>query len=253
MKKWWQDLDSVLRGSATTPAGLENGDIPVSARGLLVVITILGMFYGLCMGCYGLLKVGGPNYWQMLATTIKVPMLFLLTLFITFPSLYVFNALVGSRLHAHSLLRLLMASLGVTLAVLSSLGPIVAFFSACTTSYHFMILLNVLVFSISGFLGLSFLLQTLQRLTIYNVAPSATEDENEAKFKGALDPTLRPIHFRVKTVFRCWLVVFSLVGMQMAWILRPFIGAPSRPFTWFRDRESNFFEAVFQSILALFS
>ena len=46
--------------------------------------------------------------------------------------------------------------------VLASLGPIVAFFSLSTTSYPFMLLFNVAVFSVSGVLGLTFLLQTLQ-------------------------------------------------------------------------------------------
>ena len=44
---------------------------------------------------------------------LKVPALFLLTLIVTMPSLYVFNALVGSRLTFLSVLRLLVASLAV--------------------------------------------------------------------------------------------------------------------------------------------
>ena len=62
--------------------------------------------------------------------------------------------------------RLLIASLAVNLAVLASLGPIVAFFSVSTTSYHFMVLFNVLVFTVAGLLGLVFLIQTLNRLAI---------------------------------------------------------------------------------------
>ena len=54
----------------------------------------------------------------------------------------------------------------VNLAVLSSLGPIVAFFSVSTESYGFMIILNVLTFALSGVLGFAFLLQTLNRLYI---------------------------------------------------------------------------------------
>jgi hypothetical protein len=53
-------------------------------------------------------------------------------------------------------------------------------------------------------------------------------------------------------VFGCWLVLFGLVGAQMGWVLRPFIGAPSLPFEWLRARESNFFEAVLRSLGALF-
>ncbi len=39
----------------------------------------------------------------------------------------------------------------------------------------------------------------------------------------------------------------------MGWVLRPFIGNPNMPFTWFRARESNFFMAVLQAISHLFS
>jgi hypothetical protein len=56
----------------------------------------------------------------------------------------------------------------------------------------------------------------------------------------------------VKIVFTCWIVVFAVVGAQMAWVLRPFIGDPSLPFEWFRQRESNFFEAVWKIMNSLF-
>ena len=82
---------------------------------------------------------------QVLASMVKVPLLFYLTLLVTFPSLYVFNALVGSRLRLGTVVRLLVASLGVMVAVLASLGPIVAFFSVSTASYPFMLLFNVAV------------------------------------------------------------------------------------------------------------
>ena len=56
----------------------------------------------------------------------------------------------------------------------------------------------------------------------------------------------------VKTVFRTWVIVFALVGAQMSWVLRPFIGDPDSPFAWFRPRGSNFFTAVFNAFLNLF-
>ena len=34
------------------------------------------------------------------------------------------------------------------------------------------------------------------------------------------------------------------VGMQMSWVLRPFLGHPDLEFTWFRPRSSSFIEAV---------
>ena len=102
-------------------------------------------------------------------------MLFFLTLIVTFPSLYVFNALVGSRLSFRTVLRLLIAALGVMLAVLASFGTIVVFFSLCTTSYPFMVLLNVAMFAVAGILGMGFLLQTLHRLSLAQAMRSADE------------------------------------------------------------------------------
>jgi hypothetical protein len=269
MTNWIRDLDRILRGEATRLAALRDETIDIRARGLAVVIFVLAVIYGLCMGCYAVFQPDGPVWLQLLASGVKVPALFFLTLVVTFPSLYVFNALVGSRLNLLALFRLLVAALAVNLAVLASLGPIVAFFSLSTTSYPFMVLLNVLVCGVSGVLGLAFLLQTLHRMTVaprpsppLSPAP-ATErpgDTAEAEVHvqvieepGALEPLEGYVLGKqVKAVFNCWVVIFGLVGAQMAWILRPFIGAPGTPFEWFRERQSSFFESVFRTLLGLF-
>src|SRR5947209_5948223 len=98
MRTWIGQLDRILRGELTRPSALRRGTIEVPAGGLAAVIAILGVVYGVCMGCFALFKGGGPSYPQVLASAVKVPALFFLTLLVTFPSLYVFNALVGSRL-----------------------------------------------------------------------------------------------------------------------------------------------------------
>lgn len=48
-------------------------------------------------------------------------------------------------------------------------------------------------------------------------------------------------------------MIYGVVGAQMGWILRPFIGNPDLPFTWFRARESNFFAALFGVLKRLLS
>ncbi len=207
-------------------------------------------------------------------------MLFLLTLIITFPSLYVFNALLGSRLLILSVFRLLVSSLGVMLAVLASLGPIVVFFGISTTSYPFMVLLNVAMSSVAGILGLAFLLRTLQRLMVLEepviAVPSETlrgssnsdstmasgeageqghsngELTHAEEPKAALDSLGQRTGPKAKVVFRLWVTVFALVGAQMSWILRPFVGDPALPFEWLRQREGNFFIAVVGAVRNLF-
>lgn len=273
MWKAFRELDRILRGEATRLPALREESLrfPLGQMGLALVL--LAAAYGVCMGAYAVFRVRDPSYpyWnQLLSTTVKVPLLFFLTLVVTFPSLYVFSALMGSRLTVPSVLRLLVASLGVNLAVLASLGPIVAFFAVSTTNYLFMVLLNVVVFAVAGGLGLLFLLRTLHRMSYLEreTAPppavpavaSAPSDESnsdvivaETVEGGA--PLSRFDDCRseqpAQYVFRVWILLFGLVGAQMGWVLRPFIGSGDQ-FVWFRERKGNFFEAVsgaFQKLL----
>ena len=57
----------------------------------------------------------------------------------------------------------------------------------------------------------------------------------------------------MKTVFYCWILIFGLVGTQMAWVLRPFFGKPDGQFQWFCPRGSNFFEGVVEALRSLLS
>jgi hypothetical protein len=296
MLNWLKHVDQILRGEATKPDKLSDEALDIPVGGVTIVLIVFGIIYGLCMGCFALInREAAVAFQQMLASSLKVPALFFLTLLVTFPSLYVFNALVGSRLNVLAVLRLLLAALAVNLAVLASLGPITAFFSVCSTSYAFIVLLNVVFFAGSGMLGLVFLLQTLHRISLTGKldgslagegnqqaeslkaqqaeslkaqgAESSEDVADEGEVQevkpvvakvveepGALDWIDQFMLGRhVKAVFGCWLVVFCLVGAQMGWILRPFIGDPDMPFEWFRERDSNFFEAVFQTLQNLFS
>lgn len=259
MWNWILQLDRVLRGEATHIDELRSGSVRVPIFGLAVVIDVLGMAYGACMGLFSITGSGSNHAMQIPAAMLKVPALFLLTLIVAFPSLYVFNALVGSRLRFLSMLRLLIAAMAVILAVLSSLGPIVAFFSVSTTSYGFMVLLNVAVFALSGVLGLKFLMQTLHRLSVARcidqpvVIAESSDESNPPPLPSALDKTdNRPVDPDVRLIFRIWMLVFALVGCQMGWVLRPFIGSPDKPFEWFRSRGGNFFLAVWQILEGMF-
>lgn len=260
MGSWWRGLDRILRGEATRVSALRTGRVEVDPVPLSAILVVLAASYGVCMGFYALFRGGESAPMQLLASAVKVPALFALTLLITLPSLYVFNALMGSRLSLGAVVRLLAAMTAVIVTVLASLGPIVAFFSASTTSYPFMILLNVVVFGAAGVLGLIFLLQTLHRLNLAlsEPTPIATvepvgEEKGAGPRPGALEPTEKAMSRHVRTVFRCWVILFGVVGAQMGWVLRPFLGRPGLPFSWFRSRESNVFEAIWGAFASLFS
>lgn len=253
----FKQLDALLRGERTRSDAVADGKLDLSVSGLLLAVVLLGALFGVSMGTFGVLSGAQGAWLQIISSAIKVPALFLLTLLVTLPSLYVFNALVGSRLSAANMVKLILGASAVMLAVLAGFATIVAFFSFTTDSYPFMKLLNVVIFTVSGVLGLGFLLQTLRRL--------AQEPEGEPKVKSVYlepgdDPRMPGALTRVqrerttapvKTVFQIWVVVFALVGAQMSWVLRPFIGDPKvvaeRGFEVFRDREGNFFGSVLRA------
>ena len=77
MRRWFVDLDRLLRGDATRPGALRDGHVPVAPAGLTAVSLVLGLAYGFCMGGFALFSRDEPEFRQVLASMLKVPMLFL--------------------------------------------------------------------------------------------------------------------------------------------------------------------------------
>ena len=205
MITWFRQLDDLLRGKTTAPERLAEGKMQLALRQFVPLAILLGATYGFFMGWYALsaymggLKTDPYRWQQVIACMVKLPALFLLTLLVTFPSLYVFNTLVGCRLSFISTLRLLVGAVVVNVAVAASLGPILGFFTLSTTSYPFMVLLNVVLLAIAGLVALAFLLHTLRRLAhlaappmpIRPPRPPKPSDESE---EGTVVYTASPPH-----------------------------------------------------------
>jgi hypothetical protein len=267
-----EELDALLRGKRTGAAELAGGDMRFGLPVSLQAIALLGGVYGLCMGLFALTSGRSDAWLQVVASGLKLPALFLLTLLVTCPSLYVFSALAGSHLRFWPVMRLLMATLAVTVAVGASLAPILAFFTLSSKNYSFMVLLNVVFLGAAGLVGLLFLRRSLLALMMAASAPEPGEGapllapqsepglESAAPVEAGLYRSLatagprahagHPARRQVSglRIFRMWLVAYAVVGAQMGWLLRPFIGQPGAPFTWFRPRESSFFLAVVQHL-----
>lgn len=259
----FSNVDRLLRGHFTRGEDLGAGRIAVPARTLVIVGLVLGAAYGAFMGLYGALRPGYATPLSIVASAVKVPLLFLLTLVVAFPSLYVFSALSDSRLRASDTLRLLLGAIAVNLALLASFGPVTAFFTLSTESYPFMVVLNVLFFAVSGIVGLRFLRRALAHVFPRDHGPRDARElapRSEPLADLAAQPEAqtfvrpRPApRDRSRAIFTLWIVIYAVVGAQMGWILRPFVGTPEREFSWFRARESNFFEAFFHALGQLFS
>lgn len=257
MKKLWRQVDGLLRGRETFSS--EEALAQVSPGQLVVMTILLAAIYGAFMGLFAIFSRPVAEYRQVLSCIWKVPALFLLTLFICYPSLYVFSTMLGSRLSFRSTLTLLVAVTTITVTVLASFGPITGFFALSTESYPFMKLLNVAFFGVTALLGVRAMLRAWHSLTQSGAAPTPSVPPVVQNVPGVpplvapppvvavaarTDETARQIN----KVFRVWIVIYALVGCQMAWVLRPFVLDPHTDFAWFRARNANFFVDVWHTL-----
>ncbi|MEO0868427.1 MAG: actin-binding WH2 domain-containing protein [Cyanobacteria bacterium J06642_11] len=190
---------------------------------LLVVSCIFFAVYGAIIG-------SSSSPLQMLASAIKLPALYLITLGICLPTLYFFDILFGSKLNFRQYTAMLMTSVAVISVLLFSFAPVVLFFLISIQGYNFFLLLNVAVMGLTGVIGVRMFYQGMRNV--------AGEDAASSRLRNRL--------------LLGWLGLYALVGSQLGWTLRPFFGAPNEPFQIFRSEiEGNFYAQVITSFAAL--
>ena len=250
---WLAHVDRLLRGQLTGADDLRAGR-GLPAAQLAFACVVLGTLYGAMMGLYSVSMRGTPGAWQVLSSAIKVPLLFGCTLVVTLPSLYVVSALARSRLDLRQTASLLIAAIAVNLALLASFGPITAFFTFSTDSYAFMIVLNVFFFGISGFVGARFLWRALSVVIVDEpvLAPEQPPADDQRPIATAAQRSLAAREGRAAGyVFRFWIIIYGVVGAQLGWILRPFIGNPELPLAVLRQREDSFLTGFVDALVRL--
>jgi hypothetical protein len=175
---------------------------------------------------YGAVMGSTHSLWQTLSSGVKLPILFVATLFVCVPSLYFFSLLFGSNQSLNQNITVILTAITVTSVLLLSCAPITLFFLLTTSQYQFFKLLNVTIFSVSGLMGIVFLYQGMKVVSGPEVEGTSTR----------------------RWVLIMWMFVYAFVGSQMAWTIRPFIGAPDTTFELFRQLGGNFYTNVLYSI-----
>lgn len=193
-----QRLRGLLAGGPL--AGLQP---PLSGTTLASLVLGCGFFYGAVMGSFG--GIG----WQVVYAGAKVPLLLLATFAISVPSFFVLNTLLGVRQDFAAARRAILGSQAGLAIVLAALAPYTALWYASTTDYAGALRFNALMFALASFTAQALLRRAYRPL----IARS-------------------PQHRRL---LRVWLVLYVFVAIQMAWVLRPFVGAPGVPPQFFRD------------------
>ncbi len=213
-------IETILRNRFHFFIEIRDGlHLQAKMRALLVSSIVFLALYGAVMG-------STHSLWQALSSAVKLPVLFLATLIVCSPTLYFFNVLFGSNQSLTQNVVLILTAITVTSVLLLSFAPIVVFFLLTTSGYQFFKLLNVGIFTISGGMGVLFLSQGMR------VVSAAGKEGSGSR----------------RVVTWLWILLYAFVGSQMAWTLRPFIGAPSMKFELFRQLGGNFYSNILVSI-----
>ena len=219
-------LDTLLRRGVDLAEELpREGQARRFVRESLPWLFVMGAAYGFCMGAYNIIATETVEIRYALVSAVKVPIHLLLTSALCFPALYVFGIAGGAKIRPGLLWACLMAALLLMCVLQVALMPVVLFFLSTIHRYAVVKLVHLSVWTISGAVALRFFGRMVRKL-----------DDSLAK-NGQL------MFF--------WMLTFGLVGAQMGWMLRPFIGDPGEPFRVTRDFGGNILIDIFRMMRRL--
>ena len=216
---WARLTDDFLRGRGRFAA-----DAPGAWRlaPFVVFVLLFGGFYGAVMASFTGLAPG--RFAQLFYVAAKVPLLLLVSFVLCLPSFFVINTLAGLRHDFPEALRAVAATQACVAIVLASLAPVTALSYVSMTDYQMAKGFNGIVFAAASLSG-----------------------------QGVLGRYYLPLirrSSRHRTMLYFWFVLYVFVAIQMAWVLRPFVGDPDLPVTFFREEQwGNAYVEVLQTIL----
>ncbi|MEU8208055.1 hypothetical protein AB0B85_02510 [Micromonospora sp. NPDC049044] len=130
------------------------------------------------LACYGAVLGAFHSPLMALTSALKLPLLFLVTLAICLPTLYLFNLVFGARLSVRQSVALVMVAITVTSMLAVAFAPISLFFLITAPDYGFFKLLNVAILALSALVGLRFLTGGMQVLNDHGLlAPPVTRTQ----------------------------------------------------------------------------
>jgi hypothetical protein len=142
------------------------------------------------LACYGAVLGSFHSVLMALTSAVKLPLLFLVTLAICLPTLYLFNLVFGARLSVRQSLALVMVALTVTAMLAVAFAPIALFFLITAPDYGFFKLLNVAILALSALVGLRFLTGGMRVLNEHGLlAPEKPAVEAPAETSAAAPAT----------------------------------------------------------------
>ena len=223
------EFSTLLRGETETISAWSGQWSPRRFAAHIAVIVIGAGFYGSAMGWWS-----APE--QALFVAVKFPLILLLAALGNALINGMLAPLLGLNIPFRQSFSAVVMSFAITSAILGAFSPIIAFIvwnappmtaGVSDINYSAIMLAHVAIIAFAGVTGNVRLFQLLVKL-------------------GGRAAALR--------VLGAWLAGNLLLGSQLSWNLRPFIGSPTLPVEFFRQNalHGNFFEAVFHALRQIF-
>lgn len=192
----------------------------------LLLLTLVGTLpMGIVMGSYS-------GSWQILFAAVKVPLILLVTLAICQIPFWAWGKFFRAQLQVGQVAGVTLSAMATTSLLLLGLCPVLwLVIGGGTATYHVAILTVVGAFLLAGLGGIRVLFQGLT-----NVASPATKSQEAS----------------ITQMAWVWMSLYAVVGMQVVWILRPFLSHPwakDKSIVFFRGLDSNVYEAVLKTLL----
>ena len=191
-----QEMDGVLRGSLASDHAWWVGPR---------LVLLLGPIAGLGVGSYDALGQGRGLF--LLYASMKLPLLVLLSCSVCLPAYFVCHVVLGERERFGLALRGVLRSQALFVCLLASCAPLMpVWYSAA--GYRAGLVGVAALFALASVVSMIELVRTRHRHRLRSRAQSAL------------------------TVL--WVFLHGLVAIQLAWTLRPFVGAPGEEASFLR-------------------
>jgi hypothetical protein len=154
-------------------------------RALIPLIKHMLISSVVSLALYGAVLGASFGPLQALSSLFKLPLLFLATLAICLPTLYLFNLVFGARLSMVQAVALIMVAITVISVLTLAFAPISLFFLITAQSYSFFKLLNVSILFLTALVGLRFLTAGMQALNDLGAEAAAARAWQAAKAEAA--------------------------------------------------------------------
>jgi hypothetical protein len=142
------------------------------------------------LAIYGAVLGASNSLAQAASSFVKLPLLFLATLAICLPTLYLFNLVFGARLSVMQAVTLIMVCITVISVLALAFAPISLFFLISAHNYGFFKLLNVSILVLSALVGLRFLTSGMRALNDHQEQLAAQARAAEALANAPVSPAV---------------------------------------------------------------